>query len=166
MSRWPTGVSVVTARARNADAGLTVNALVSVSIRPPTILVSLARDVDTLPILEEAGTFAVSVLAADQRSLSERFARAVPPAEKFAGLAVHRGATGAALLDGAVGSVECRVLSRTPAVDHVLVLGEVVRQEFGPARPPLVFYQSAYAEADAEGRLRLPARHEGSGERR
>jgi len=155
VSRWATGVCVVTARDGTFDAGLTVNALLSVALDPPTLLVSLQHDVDTLPVLRKSRTFGVSILAADQRTLSERFARPVPSAEKFRGLAVHRGVTGAALLDGALAGFECRVVSTTPAFDHVLVVGEVVRIEQGREAAPLVFFRAAYAEADADGRLRL-----------
>jgi 3-hydroxy-9,10-secoandrosta-1,3,5(10)-triene-9,17-dione monooxygenase reductase component len=155
MGAWATGVSVVTARDGTRDAGLTVNAFLSVSLAPPTVLVSLQKEVDTLPVLDASRAFAVSFLAADQRALSERFARAVPSAEKFRGLAVHRGTTGAALPDGTLGAAECRLVSRTPLYDHVLVAGEVVRLERGRDAPPLLFYRSAYGEADPEGRLRL-----------
>ena len=78
MSRWATGVSVVTARDGSADAGLTVNAFLSVSLHPPTVLVSLTQDADTTPVIERTGPFAVNFLAADQRALSERFARRRP----------------------------------------------------------------------------------------
>ena len=158
MGRWATGVSVVTAAAGPVDAGLTVNALVSVALEPPSLLVSLQRDVDTLPVLRKAGAFAVSFLTADQRALSDRFARPVPAAEKFRDLAFHRGVTGAALLDGALAAAECRVVSDTPAFDHALVVGEVVRLEAGAERPPLVFYRGAYAEAEPGDRLRLVRR--------
>ncbi len=156
MGRWATGVSVVTARDGPTDAGLTVNALLSVSVHPPALLVSLMHDVDTLPVLRRAGAFAASLLAHDQRALSDRFAAAVPPAEKFLGLAVHRGSTGAPLLDGTLGALECRVRAVTPAFDHVLILGEVVGQEVGRDVLPLLFYRSGYAAADEPNSLRLP----------
>ena len=156
MSRWATGVAVVTAHEGATDAGMTVNALISVSLNPPSVLISLTRDADTTPVVERSGIFAVSFLAADQRALSERFAKAVPTAEKFAGLAVHRGRTGAALLDGVLGTLECRVVSTTLAFDHALFLGEVIGLDLGADRPPLVFHHSGYAELDPEGRLTLP----------
>jgi len=155
MARWATGVAIVTARDGGTDAGLTVNALLSVSLAPPSLLISLTRDADTTPVVTRSRAFAASFLAADQRSLSERFARTLPSAEKFAGVPVHRGRTGAALLDGALGAIECRVVSITPAFDHDLVLGEVVAVELGPDRPPLVFQHSGYAEVEPDGRLRL-----------
>ena len=158
MSRWATGVSVVTARDGNADAGLTVNAFLSVSLHPPAVLVSLTLDADTTPVIERTGRFAVNFLSADQRALSERFALATPPSEKFAGVPLHRGASGIALLDGTLGAVECRVTSRVPAYDHVLYVGEVLHQELGREAPPLLFFRSAYSEAEGSDRLHLGTR--------
>ena len=155
MSRWATGVAIVTAREGSHDAGLTVNGLLSVSLAPPSLLISLTRDADTTPVIERTGAFAASFLAADQRAWSERFAKPLAAPEKFAGVPVHRGRTGAALLDDSLGAIECRVVSATPAFDHTLFLGEVVAVELGNDRTPLVFQRSGYAEADAEGRLRL-----------
>ena len=155
MGRWATGVSVVTARDAAGDAGLTVNAFLSVALAPPSVLVSLQEDADTLPTIERSRAFAVNVLAADQEALSERFARPVPGPAKFAGVPVHRGATGAALLDGTLGALECRLVRLLPAFDHRLALGEVVRVEPGGAGPPLLFFRSGYSSAEPDGRLRL-----------
>ncbi|HYA57762.1 MAG TPA: flavin reductase family protein [Thermoplasmata archaeon] len=155
ISRWATGVAVVTARDGTSDAGLTVNALTSISLHPPSVLVSLMRDVDTLPLIERSRRFAVSLLAADQRALSERFASPVPSAEKFRNLPLHRGPDDLPLPDGALGALACRVTSLTPTFDHVLVVGEVVWQEVGREAPPLLFYRSGYGEPDPEGRVRL-----------
>jgi len=156
MARWATGVAVVTAHEEGHDAGLTVNALLSVSVAPPSLLISLTLDADTTPVVQRSGAFAINFLAADQRALSERFSRAVPPEEKFRDLHVHRGSTGAALLDGTLGAAECRVVAWTPRYDHVLIVGEVVHQELGRAAAPLLFFQSGYAQAETDDRLHLP----------
>jgi 3-hydroxy-9,10-secoandrosta-1,3,5(10)-triene-9,17-dione monooxygenase reductase component len=156
MARWATGVSVVTARHGGGDAGLTVNSLVSVTLTPPTVLVSLTTDADTLPVAEASGHFGVSFLAADQRVLSERFARTAERAEKFDGVAVHRGPAGSPLLDGHIGAVECRLVDRTPVHDHVLLRGEVIHTESGRDAPPLLFFRSGYASAESAELLRLP----------
>ena len=156
MGRWATGVSIVTAREFDRDAGLTVNALLSVSLAPPSVLVSLTRDADTTPLIESSGHFAVSFLAADQRAVSERFARALPSEEKFQELRVHRGPAGLALIDGSLAAIECRVVSKTPAYDHLLLLGEVVYQEEGREAPPLLFFRSGYGEETGGGLVRFP----------
>ena len=156
MARWATGVSVVTTRDGGADFGLTVNALLSVALRPPLLLVSLSEDADTTPAVDRSGIFGVSLLAADQRLISERFARAVPGPEKFRDLPVHRGPLGTALLDGALGALECRLVERHRVADHLLLVGEVVHAEAGPDAPPLLFYRSQYAAAPGPDRLTLP----------
>jgi flavin reductase (DIM6/NTAB) family NADH-FMN oxidoreductase RutF len=155
MARWATGVAVVTAHDDTGDAGLTVNALLSVSLTPPSLLISLTQEADTTPVIHRSGTFAVNFLAADQQPLSERFARTVPPAEKFLGLPLHRERTGAALLDGTLGAAECRVVAWTPRYDHVLILGEVVHQEVGRDGPALLFFRSGYSQSEGTNRLHL-----------
>jgi flavin reductase (DIM6/NTAB) family NADH-FMN oxidoreductase RutF len=158
MGRWATGVTVVTAHAGGEDAGMTVNAFLSVALAPPSILVSLQREVETLPVLRRARRFGVSVLAAGQRELSRRFAQAISPAEKFRGVPVHRTPSGTPLLDGALLTLDCRLASEVPAFDHVLIVGEVERLEEGPEAVPLLFFRGQYGEADDDGRLRLGRR--------
>jgi 3-hydroxy-9,10-secoandrosta-1,3,5(10)-triene-9,17-dione monooxygenase reductase component len=158
MGRWATGVSVVTARDQEGDAGLTVNALLSVSLHPPSLLVSLTRDADTTPVIEQTRAFAVNFLADDQRPLSDRFARTASRTEKFAGLPVHRSPDGLPLLDGCLGAVTARVVQTTPAYDHLLILGEVTHLEPGRDAPPLLFYRSAYGETIGPDTIRLSRR--------
>lgn len=159
MAEWATGVSVVTARDDTGDGGLTVNAFLSVALDPPTILVSLTRDADTVPRLEASGSFAVNLLASDQRDLSDRFARSVAPAEKFRGLPVRRGITGAALLLDTLGALEARVERRIEVADHLLYLGQVLRLHPGRTARPLLFFRSGYAEEEGTAALRLPSPH-------
>ena len=156
MGRWPTGVSVVTTRDGERDFGLTVNAFLSVSLAPPTILVSLGHEADSTAVVRQAGRFAVNVLSQEQRALSERFARTGGPEEKFRGLAVHRGLSGCALLDGTVASLEATVSKSVEVGDHTLFLGAVDRLEVGPEMAPLVFLRGQYAEGAGPDLLRLP----------
>ncbi len=157
MARWATGVGVVTARADGRDAGLTVNALLSVSLRPPSLLVSLTHDADTTPLVRASGRFGVSFLSAAQRAVSERFAKAMPTEEKFRGVALRRAPDGLALLDGALGTAVCRVTEWIPRHDHVLIEGEVVEATVGdPDGLPLLFFGSQYGEASGSRVVRFP----------
>ena len=155
MARWATGVGVLTAREGGTDYGLTVNAFLSVALEPPTVLVSLQDTADSTPIVERTGAFAVNLLAHDQRALSERFARTTPPAAKFDGLELARGATGAALLGGTIGALEATVRGIHAVADHRLFVGEVVALHRGREVAPLVFYRSRYATSDGRATLTL-----------
>lgn len=156
MSRWASGVSIVTAREGGRDYGMTVNALLSVSLDPPLLLISLSKDADTTPVIERTRTFAVSFLSADQRAISERFARAIPPEQKFQDLAVGRAVLGPSTIPGSLGHVECQVRSVTPAGDHRLIVGQAVGLDLGPDATPLVFHRSGYARAVGTDGLTLP----------
>lgn len=156
MGRWPTGVSVVTAREGERDFGLTVNALLSVSLLPPTILVSLGHEADSTSVVARTGRFGVSLLSAEQRGLSERFAKTVPGEEKFRGVPIHRSPSGLPFLDGAVGSLEASVTKAVEVNDHTLFVGRVERLEFGNERTPLLFHRGQYAEPEGTELLRLP----------
>ncbi len=154
IARWASGVAIVTGRDGSFDVGMTVNSVISVALRPPTLLVSLSESADSTPIIERAKVFGVSVLTAAQRPVSERFARAIPSTEKFGGLPVHRGTTGVALLDGAIATFECRLDRTIPVADHHLEIGLVVAAEGGSDDLPLTFFRSRYGEPAGPGSLR------------
>ncbi|HZY69871.1 MAG TPA: flavin reductase family protein [Thermoplasmata archaeon] len=154
-ARWVTGVAVVTAREGARDHGLTVNSLTSVSLDPPLLLVSLMVEADTTPVVQRTRSFGASVLSASQRAISERFARKEHPETKFEGLPMERGASGVALVPGAVATFECVVEHEYPEADHLLFVGRVRSAKMGEDAPPLVFHRSHYAEADGEGRISL-----------
>jgi 4-hydroxyphenylacetate 3-hydroxylase, reductase component len=158
MGLWPTGVSVVTAAEGGRPYGLTVNGFLSVSLDPPTVLLSLANAADSTPVIARTRRFAVNLLAHDQRALSERFARPIPAPEKFADLPTHAGLHGVPLLEETLGSLECEVTQVVAAADHQLVLGAVEAIHEGRPAPPLLFHRSRYAEPDPSGRLQLPPR--------
>jgi 3-hydroxy-9,10-secoandrosta-1,3,5(10)-triene-9,17-dione monooxygenase reductase component len=156
MARWPTGVSVVTAREAGKDAGLTVNAFLSISLSPPWVLISLTLDAETTAVIQRTRRFSVNVLTADQRALSEKFARIAPAEEKFAGVPIHRRDGGLAMLDGTLVGFDCQLVREIPLADHLLFIGEVTGIESGPDVPPLLFFHSRYAEAVGGDQLKLP----------
>ena len=142
MSHWPTGVSVVTSRDGALPVGCTVNALMSVCLTPPLLLVSLAQNSRTLSAISDSGRFAVNVLAASQRALCERFARR-PHAERFVGLP-HHDREGLPVLRDTTAALGCVVRDTVRCGDHELVVGTVLWCT-APAtpRPPLLFHRSA-----------------------
>lgn len=156
MGRWPTGVAVLTTRDGADDSGMTVNALLSVALDPPLLLVSLSRDAESTPRVERSGRFAVQLLSAGQRSVSERFAKELPTPQKFLEVPTHPGLGGVPLLDGALAAFECAVRSSFDVADHRLFVGEVEKIHLGPDGPPLIFYHGQYATPDARGRVDLP----------
>ena len=138
LRRHPSGVAVVTVDAAGQRVGLTVATLTSLSLEPPLVGVAIARQAALHELLREAGSFGVSLLAADQGWVAEHFARGVPPIAMWKGVAAHAGQLGAPLLDGALGWLECRLVDELAAGTHTFFVGDVVRAEPGADARPLV----------------------------
>lgn len=153
MSRFATGVTVVSAHHQGRDRGMTVNAFLSVSLEPPTVVISLSSHADTTPLVEASGHFAVSILSDRQRHISELFSSKVPSEQRFEGLAFHRGITGAAMLDGALATMECEVVHRVRYSTHVLLFGRVVALGEVREGSPLLFFRSGYVRPSQGGGL-------------
>lgn len=144
MRRFPTGVAVVTVDAEGQRLGLTVSSLVALSLEPPLVGVAISREAAMHELLGEAGGFAVSFLAAGQEWLAQHFARGVPPIAMWHGVAAEPGASGAPLLAGALGWLECETREAIAAGTHTLFVGEALRVELGPAAPPLLRLEGEY----------------------
>jgi flavin reductase (DIM6/NTAB) family NADH-FMN oxidoreductase RutF len=108
MGKVPTAVTVVTAPGRDGPLGATANAVVSLSVDPPLMLVALARASRTLVGLQDAARFGVNVLASDQGELAARFATKDPHPVKWDGVLWHE-LDGVPALDGAVLAMACEL---------------------------------------------------------
>jgi flavin reductase len=144
MRGFPTGVAVLTIDLEGKRLGLTVGSALWLSTEPPLAGVAVARAAAMHELLAEAGAFALSLLTGDQEGLAQHFARGVPPIAMWEGIEWRPGVTGAPLLDGSLGWVECLVADRCSAGDHTLFVGEVVSSEHGRSAPALVYVDGVY----------------------
>ena len=147
LGRFPAGVAVVTVDAGGQRLGLTVGSLVGLSLDPPLVGFSISRQAALHELLREAGGCAVSLLAAGQDWLAEHFARGVPPIGMWHGIATQPGASGAPLLVGALGWLECVLRDEVAVGTHTLFVCEALRVEHGVDAPALVRVRGAYSPA-------------------
>jgi len=144
MRRAPAGVAVLTVDTGSDKLGLTVSSLLSVSLDPPLVAVSIAREAAMHELLREAGGFTASLLAGGQEWLAQHFARGVPPIGMWHGVETEEGDRGAPLLAGALGWIECRLVAEHEAGDHTLFVGEVESVRLGSHAPPLLYLDGTY----------------------
>ncbi|HEX5015886.1 MAG TPA: flavin reductase family protein [Candidatus Limnocylindrales bacterium] len=147
MGHFVTGITVVTTLQGGRPRGITVNALTSVSLDPPLVVVALDRRRFITPSVHETGRYAVNVLSEDQQALSDCFAGAAvePSRDDFCGASWTPGPTGLPLLDGAIATLECTVTETFQAGDHELFVARV--DSLGNAEPhpmPLLYYRRQY----------------------
>ncbi|WP_168211182.1 FAD-dependent oxidoreductase [Actinosynnema sp. ALI-1.44] len=148
----PAPVALVTVGPPTRACAMTVNSVVSASLDPALLMLSVHADARVKPHLFAEGRFGVSFLAAEQRWLSETFASARrPTGPDVVRLLGGRCTTaGVPLVDGALSTIECRLVADYPAGDHRVLLGEVIQVLRDSAdRTPLVFHRSTYTTVAA-----------------
>ena len=139
------GVTVVTTRRLEGLHGLTVSAYLTVSWEPPLVLVSIDSLSQSLDFVVGSGCFAVNFLSDRQEFLAERFAGRAPLVNARFDGAPHRfEATGAPILQEALGWLDCRVEQVVDAGDHSLVLGRVVAAGEGETGNALAYFARRY----------------------
>lgn len=146
MTLVPTAVTIVTAPGDEVAAGATANAVASLSLDPPLMLVCLDHRSRTLGAVRRSGRFAVNVLAAEAEEHARIFATTAPHAEKWAGVSVED-RDGVPILKEALVWVVCELRDLLDGGDHVIVTGTV--QDLGAREgTPLLFHDGNYRNLD------------------
>jgi flavin reductase (DIM6/NTAB) family NADH-FMN oxidoreductase RutF len=146
MARFATGVTVITSTGTGGPAGMTANAVASLSLDPLLVMAGFDLRSRTLAAVRQSRRFAVNVLASDQEEVSRIFASKQPEPEKFTACTYLERA-GVPVIDGALAWVCCRVSAVYPGGDHVIVVGEAVEMG-GNGGEPLLFYGGRYHRLD------------------
>jgi flavin reductase (DIM6/NTAB) family NADH-FMN oxidoreductase RutF len=145
IGHFATGVTVITSvDADGQPVGTTANAVSSLSLDPPLVLVCFDRTSRTLESVLAHGAFAVNVLGARQQHLSTNFARR-GLAAAWDGVRHRRGRTGSPRLDGVIATLECTVEHQLEGGDHEIIVGRVREVETsGDDAEPLIFWRGRY----------------------
>jgi flavin reductase (DIM6/NTAB) family NADH-FMN oxidoreductase RutF len=155
LGRFTTGVTVITARNYDgAPVGFTANSFNSVSLDPPLILWSLARNSPRLGAYRAAEHYAVNILNADQAELARRFASKTE--DRYVGVGWSGGLGGVPVLDGALATFECAHEAVYPAGDHELFIGRVVRCAIAEGAP-LTYFAGQFGSVRGAGAAPVPA---------
>jgi flavin reductase (DIM6/NTAB) family NADH-FMN oxidoreductase RutF len=148
LGMFATGVTVLTTRLGDTVHGMTANAFMSVSLRPPLVLVSIDRRARLSNLLHQGTRFGVNVLAARQAALSDHFARRAVETEEPSFELVHD----TPLVEGALAHLVARVLRSYWGGDHSLFLGHVEFARYGQGEP-LLFHRGRYERLVSDPRV-------------
>jgi flavin reductase len=146
LAAFATGVSVITVGGRDPH-GMTANALTSVSLDPPMLLVCIGHQAIMHDALVSAGLFGISVLGSQQEHIARYFANSSRPLghTQFEYVDWTCGDhTGAPLITGALAQFECAVSRRYEGGDHTIFLGNLLSVERQPDAEALVFLNGGF----------------------
>src|SRR5579875_1103566 len=142
--RFATGVAVITSTGSAGSGGMTANAICSLSLDPLLALVCFENRARTLPIVREAGRFAVNLLAEGQEELARVFASKLPESEKLDGVA-HHIQDGVPVLGGVLAWATCELQELIAGGDHTIAIGRVLALGLKHDDPePLLWYAGTY----------------------
>lgn len=148
VSRFATGITVVTCVADGTDHAMTANAFASVSLDPLLVLVCVERDSRFAGAIADTDTWGVSILPAEAEATSRWFAtKGRPLLGQLDRTGHHRSPGGIAWIDGSLASLECRTTEVHRGGDHDIVVGEVVHLEIAAAGEPepLLYFRRRYS---------------------
>ena len=142
MGHFATGVTVITTKDKDGTPqGLTANAFMSLSLNPPLVLISVDKGAASYACFETGNGYTVNFLGEGQEEISRRFA--TKGIDKFSGVQWHPGRNGAAIIDGVIGYVECKITQCHDGGDHTIVVGEILAASATGDRP-LLFFKGKY----------------------
>lgn len=145
MRQWASGITVVTVDYEGVQHGMTVSAFTSISLSPPTVLVSLEQITRTHNLVLKAGSFGITILSNQQKAIADRFAgRETEEKNRFAGLDTHTLISGAPFLVGGLSYFDCQVYATHRVGTHTLFIGEVLAAKIENGDGPLVYYNQRY----------------------
>jgi flavin reductase (DIM6/NTAB) family NADH-FMN oxidoreductase RutF len=146
------GVSVITAGRGKDVTGMTVTSVTSLSVEPPTLLVSINRDASSFPLIRRIGAFGVNILNADQLEVAERFAGkdGLKGADRFAGSQWVTAVSGVPLLVGALSAFDCEVEEIVERHSHGIVIGRVRDIRSSTRTAALAYWRGQYVAVDQD----------------
>ena len=142
---FATGVSVVTMVGESGPRGLTANAISALSLDPTLFLVCVDVGATSYPVIDQAGKFAINLLAEDQEDVSNFFAGTTPVDNPMGEIEYHMSDLGSPLIGGSLAWLDCRTHSILEGGDHKIFVGEVAGCEIvRPDADPLLFFRGRY----------------------
>ena len=140
LSQFATGVTIVTGGSEHGPVGISVNRFTRVSLNPPLVLWSAAKDSKRHDYFANSNHFAIHVLKKQQIDLCSAF---VKPTQGFEEIDWQYNSHGVPILNDCLALFECSFNSKHEGGDHTIFLGRVDGFSIDKGEP-LIFLQGKY----------------------
>lgn len=151
------GVSVITACQGAQRTGLTATSVVSLSMDPAELLISVNQNASACPLILKTKRFGVNVLSASLLDVAERFSGkgGICGEQRYQDALWERDEHGVWLLSDALATFSCEVGQLWEHRTHVLIVGKVVGvHSCHQANEPLTYWQGQYGGFCAQPALK------------
>lgn len=141
------GVAIATCSKIGVRQGLTVTAVCSLTMDPPTVVLCVNKNASAHDTMRETRRISINFLAADQRDLAVLFSSSkIKGDDRFdkARWIEMPGGTWAAI--GALAALDCEIISETPVGQHSLFVCEIKFARLEPEKSSLVYFNRAFCK--------------------
>lgn len=150
LSRWATGITIITTAQDENWQGFTANSFATVSVNPPLVSMNVAKRLDAANVIRITGYFAVNILALEQMDLGKIFAGIIYKENRFAGIDTTLSEHGCPILPGVMGWLECKVYHSLDVDDNIMFVGEVLNAGWAEGRQdPLLYFHRHWGKFTA-----------------
>jgi len=141
LSKFATGITVVTTNKNSNLYGKTINSFSSLSLSPPLVLFSLDIKSSKLNIFKKSKTVTINILSKNQKIISENFAKKNP---NWEGVKYYLLENGNPIIKESLSNLSCNIIEKIKKGDHVIFICKVNLVKTNNKLKPLVYYNSSY----------------------
>ena len=141
MSKFVTGVTIITIKNNNNYIGKTVNSFASISLNPPLVLFSLEKKSSYLAEYKKSSFFGINILSRNQKKLSIYFSKIKP---KWEGIKFFLSKNNNPLIEGSVANLNCKNIKTISQGDHIIFICKILEGQINTKLRPLVYLNSNY----------------------
>ena len=145
--KYPTGITIVSAKYNNNFYGFTSNSFSSVSLEPTLVSFCLSTKANSFDAFINTKNFAINILASNQKDLAIHFAS--PIANKFQNINFIENKFGTPIINNSLSSIECENYQQINCGDHYIFIGKVFKVQINSDlknKSPLIYYGKSYTE--------------------
>ncbi|SER67192.1 NADH-FMN oxidoreductase RutF, flavin reductase (DIM6/NTAB) family [Gracilibacillus ureilyticus] len=146
MSKFATGITVVTTTFDDTNHGMTVNAFMSVSLDPQLITISLDQNSNFYKNADKIKRFGISILREEQQEISMIFAKQTEKDfDNFSEI------DGVPAIPDSLATLACTVVNQVEAGDHLLLIANVDKIDLSEDEgSPILYFNSSYRKIDKD----------------
>jgi flavin reductase (DIM6/NTAB) family NADH-FMN oxidoreductase RutF len=141
LSRFATGIVIITAMTPEGPKGFTCQTFGSLSLNPTLVSFAATSTSSSWQAIKGATSIGISVLAEEQAALATKFGKSAE--DKFAGVEVSYGPAGSPLIVGALTHLEGDIVSLSTHGDHDVAVVMINYLSTNSGKP-LIYFESAF----------------------
>ena len=141
MSKYATGVTIITIENKKKYFGKTVNSFAALSLKPPLILFSLDKKSSSLNIFKKSSFIGINILSKNQKRLSNYFSMKNP---LWKNTPFTLSKNNIPLVNNCVANIDCKKIKLINQGDHILFICKINTVKINEKKKPLIYLNSEY----------------------